>query len=212
MNRLIVMIVAVVFAGCGGSIDGKKGGGGDNNANNANNVSNANSENGTSGPNDEPGPVNGDANNEPEPLNNVNNEPMPNNEPEPTNNEPQPTNNDPEPPNNDPDPPNAMTTGDACANAADLEAVTDSETPYLARDCQLECVQAPAPRDCTAECVSTTIGSSLDCSYCVAELTDCGFNNCLEPCLEDPYAPDCVTCLENFCDDDFVACSGIPAR
>lgn len=209
MKRTMATLTILLLAACGGNIDGKKSSDSENNS--VNNQNSANAENQTTGPvNGKPGPNNEPTpNNEPQPINNG---PDPtNNEPQPINNEPEP-NNEPQPTNNEPEPTNTMTTGDACDNGADLEAVTDTETPYVARDCQLECVNDAAPRECTAECVSFSVGTSEGCSLCVADLTQCGFDSCLEPCIEDPYAADCVACLDMFCDDDFVQCAGIPAR
>lgn len=135
-------------------------------------------------------------NSDPKPVNAT-----PNNEPIPVNNEPIPVNNEPVQVNNE-----------ACNNAADLEIVSSTDMPIVSRDCALECLSVGDSRTCTADCVSETSGASEQCSLCVADLTQCGVQFCFELCVEDPYLPECLACLDAKCEDDFIACSGIPSR
>ena len=107
---------------------------------------------------------------------------------------------------------NGTVEGDACDNTADLTAVSQTGTPLTARDCMIMCLSESDSRTCTATCLSSELGTSTDCSFCIADLAQCGVDHCFNECIEDPYDPACVACLEPACEADFVACSGIPSR
>ena len=114
--------------------------------------------------------------------------------------------------NNNTTPPNNPTTGNACNNTSDLTAVTTQQTEIIARDCTLQCLGDPDMNGCVADCVEVNAGTSPACSGCIAEFAGCGLNNCFQQCGEDPYTATCISCLQQFCDADFVLCSGIPPR
>jgi hypothetical protein len=102
--------------------------------------------------------------------------------------------------------------GDACVNGEDLAILDDhlNEVVDAALTCLWDCHTEADPVACAAECMSDTVGLSVDCSACWAEYGVCVSEQCQESCgLEAPEG-ECSACTAEHCRPPFEDCAGMP--
>merc|ERR1711935_330804 len=62
--------------------------------------------------------------------------------------------------------------------------------------------------DKTSACIAATTHVSATCAQCYGQIAQCALVNCAVQCLADPFAPDCLKCGHEFCDDFGQTCTG----
>lgn len=108
---------------------------------------------------------------------------------------------------------------DLCTNEADFPIVTsadidpdtDGEQTVTgeAQDCGLSCLGDTDSRQCSVDCIVAATGVSDPCAGCYGDTVACSIENCLAPCATDPSGEGCTSCQEEFCLEDFYACTGL---
>ena len=74
-------------------------------------------------------------------------------------------------------------------------------------ECAAENMGAGEP---TATClVGAFAGLSAQCASCFGQTVQCGRDNCMNECILDSFAPECLACTESHgCDAGLVSCTG----
>jgi hypothetical protein len=97
----------------------------------------------------------------------------------------------------------------ACRNDDDLTILNATDANAVARTCLLSAGCEFNNAACIADCIAVETGLSAACAACFGTTSVCALRNCLQPCLADPGGAPCRACLDQFCLDDFEACSGV---
>merc|ERR1712098_635302 len=67
---------------------------------------------------------------------------------------------------------------------------------------------------CTADCVQKAFGFTPGCSLCFGSMADCSGKQCGVghgmPCLTDKESEACLDCVETYCTDALLVCTGMP--
>ena len=99
-----------------------------------------------------------------------------------------------------------------CNNGADLAIIAANEDGIsdAAKTCAMNCLGESDVVGCGAPCVEDATGLSEQCSACYVGVIACSIGNCLGECVADPYAEECLQCMEDMgCYSDFHSCSGL---
>ena len=99
---------------------------------------------------------------------------------------------------------------EGCLGEGDLAILTgDTDVTTIAGELALECLLADDLAACVADGVAEQTGLTDGCAGCYGALMACAADLCLDECVNEPGGPDCSSCVEANCNDDFIACSGL---
>ena len=94
----------------------------------------------------------------------------------------------------------------ACANDDDAAILAQADVPAELQTCGLDCLGQP--ETCVANCVELSMGLTPSCGLCVAGVSTCSVEACLQPCATGPS--ECLACQDQSCGAAFETCSGVP--
>lgn len=95
----------------------------------------------------------------------------------------------------------------ACINENDLPAFVDMDLNVewnacvVTAGCQLD-------TDCLAGCFSERNATSLECSYCFADVVPCVVSSCASVCGNGGGSPECLACIGTECTPAYRTCFG----
>jgi hypothetical protein len=61
------------------------------------------------------------------------------------------------------------------------------------------------------QCIQSGTGLSTPCTACFDTYVLCAEQHCINQCISSTQTAACVQCRQQFCDGQFLACSGLPA-
>ena len=62
---------------------------------------------------------------------------------------------------------------------------------------------------CTEDCMKKEEGFSQQCAECFGKFSECGKYNCKWKCWFDTLALGCIKCVNKYCVESFIKCSGL---